>query len=763
MTVVCPNCSVSLSVRRSAAGHHVRCKSCQHKFLVENVVESPLPGQHEIAEGDLFDRLYRELEEREEAETPSRASEAPRASDGELAELREQRDKLRDELAALQEDHAHVRSDRDSVLAQLEEIRGEHLRLVSEHEHDRNECQRLRAELESMRDTLGDVPAGAVGELRKERDSLIAEVGLLSSQVENLKADLSARGELANVIAQREEELRAALANAEKLNQQNKHLDDALGRSRADRDQLDRRIEELEQSLTTSCAGHEETARRLQGREDELAAKFAEIEKLLALKAEDEGRAQDLRGARAKREDQLQEECDRARVEIGQLRRLLDEAERAPRDDRLGLEEELSHARKQFASADSERVQLQARVNQLLETLEKLKADHEAAAQREQVFNAARHQVEQLREQVRQLDDTVNASRGERDQLNRRIQELDQDLMKSRTRHEELTGKLQKREDELAAKCVEMERLLALRTEIEGRADDLHGALAEREEELKKVQERLESADLNRAGLEARVNELLESEERLKAKHFIVGEREQELNEARARVEQLQAQVQQLDAAVKGSRAERDRLDRRIQEIDRALMESRARHEELTGRSQKREDELAAKCAEIERLIAVAGEHECHAADSKSALSEREEELRRAEDRLEAATSARTDLETRAKELTDTVEKLRADHHEAVERERSRITAGFESKLEAERRQHAAQLAEVEARAAENVQLVSRLKAEILALSQSKPAPDADLEAARMEIADLQRKLDETEISKRSMSSLLEGMGIRIH
>jgi hypothetical protein len=55
------------------------------------------------------------------------------------------------------------------------------------------------------------------------------------------------------------------------------------------------------------------------------------------------------------------------------------------------------------------------------------------------------------------------------------------------------------------------------------------------------------------------------------------------------------------------------------------------------------------------------------------------------------------------------------------------------------------------------------MKSEILSLANRRSEPDVDLEAARQEIEDLRKKLADTETSKRSLSSLLEGMGIRLH
>ena len=140
-----------------------------------------------------------------------------------------------------------------------------------------------------------------------------------------------------------------------------------------------------------------------------------------------------------------------------------------------------------------------------------------------------------------------------------------------------------------------------------------------------------------------------------------------------------------------------------------------------------------------------------------------DELVRQATERFESAGSERLALRGRVRELLDIHEKTQDDHAEALETQRARIMAELHSALEAERSRHEGQLRAAEDRFQENAQLVERLKAEILAIAQSRSTPDTDLEAARLEIADLRRKLAETENSKRSISSLLEGMGIRLH
>ncbi len=107
--------------------------------------------------------------------------------------------------------------------------------------------------------------------------------------------------------------------------------------------------------------------------------------------------------------------------------------------------------------------------------------------------------------------------------------------------------------------------------------------------------------------------------------------------------------------------------------------------------------------------------------------------------------------------------KLAAEFQAELETQRAKLAAEFQAELETQRGRHAEQIAVLQAQAEANVRLIERLKAEVVTIAQSRSAPDADLAAAREEIADLRAKLADTEITKRSMSSLLEGMGIRLH
>ena len=512
ISVACPMCSVSLSVRQDYAGHHVCCRTCGHKFLVENIVDAPRPAGSESAEKDLFDRLYGEPETSGSTGEPSRNVGETSELSGELEGLLAKLDQVRAELARREQELARLRSELDLALKQIEEGRGEQERLESELKSERQDLERLGDEFLALRDSFGGLTPGQVEALRNEGDSLRGQTESLREEIRRLQTELSARGELGGIVAQREEELQTARSQAQQL-----HGD--LADARVERDQLSTKVQDIQAQL------------------------------------------------------------DSAHAERGPL-------------------------------------------------------------------------VQQLQDLQSQLD----AGRAERDELARQIERLEDDLKVLHSRNEEIASELRQRDDELSTGHVELERLAALSQESESGAVQLRAAMAQREREL---------------GGEC---------------------------------EALRAEIDQ---------------HRRL------LDETRAAHHQ-----------------DRERL---------------------DEMVRQATERFESAHSDRLALQGQVRELLETHEKTRVDHAEALELQQARIMAELQSALEDERSRHEGQLRAAEDRCQEHAQLVERLKGEVLTIAQSRSVPDGDLEAARLEIDDLRRKLAETESSKRSMSSLLEGMGIRLH
>ena len=268
----------------------------------------------------------------------------------------------------------------------------------------------------------------------------------------------------------------------------------------------------------------------------------------------------------------------------------------------------------------------------------------------------------------------------------------------------------------------------------------------------------------------------------------------------------LSDENQRLRDQLSSEQVQRDELSDHVAQHAQALDALRRQSDELTEKLRQRDDELATKLAELERMATLRQADETEALELRATLARREQELAQDCQALrgqidevhetllrtrqahgdeksqldEQHQAARVELEAtrleldtarseigslgaRLSVLQDQQDKIKADHREEVEAQRAKLEAEYQTELEADRARHAHLVADLETQARANADLIERLKAEILTMAQSRSVPDADLAAAREEIADLRAKLADTEITRRSMSSLLEGMGIHLH
>ena len=330
---VCPNCQAGLRIPLSYSGSNVRCKHCEHKFLVKKIEGLPAQIGYADPESNLVDRLSGQPEGPQSADAEPRTAEQQPKFASELAAIREENERLGARLKTLEQDHAGIQSERDLLLVQLEELRGDHARLRSEHEQDRQEQQKLRDEIASIRDALGGLSPAEIVVLRDERQSLGDENQGLHEQVQSPRTELSSGLGLAQIVADREEEIRLARLQAEELNQRIEQLDDRLNgvhgeldqlgeqlrnlqaqlsNMDAQRDELNERIAHHAQALDASHVRSDELAEQLRQRDHELATKLDELERLAALRQADAAESAELRGTLARREQEFQQRMRRA-------------------------------------------------------------------------------------------------------------------------------------------------------------------------------------------------------------------------------------------------------------------------------------------------------------------------------------------------------------------------------------------------------------------------------------------------------------------
>ena len=310
--------------------------------------------------------------------------------------LRRERDRIVAELGTLREDRNAMQSERDSIQALLEQLRGELDRLRSEQDQERQEHHRQGAELATIREALEPFTPGEISSLKAERESFKTETDRLREQVQTLRGELSARGNPAELLAQRDDEIHSARVLGDQLKEQIRHLEAALEGAQADRDQLNQevrdqhdqleaaraqcdrlseRIHERDEALKSSHAKLEEIAQQLRGRDDELSGKQAELERLAEQLQAALNDAKLLHTTLAQREQEVRLESHQRHAQVDDLHRTLDEAVKNHLHERDRLAEQLRLTREQLESEVSQRTALQARIGELQDALQKLKID----------------------------------------------------------------------------------------------------------------------------------------------------------------------------------------------------------------------------------------------------------------------------------------------------------------------------------------------------------------------------------------------------
>ena len=315
---------------------------------------------------------------------------------GDHESLRRERDRIVAELGTLREDRNAMQSERDSIQAQLEQLGGELDRLRSEQDQERQEHHRQGAELATIREALEPFTPGEISSLKAERESFETETDRLREQVQTLRGELSARGNPAELLAQRDAEIHSARVLSDQLKEQIRHLEAALEGAQADRDQwnqevrdqhdqleaaraqcdrLSERIHERDEALKSSHAKLEEIAHQLRGRDDELSGMRAEQERLAEQLQAALNDAKLLLTTLAQREQEVRLESHQRHAQVGDLHRTLDEAVKNHLHERDRLAEQLRLTREQLESEVSQRTALQARIGELQDAQQKLKID----------------------------------------------------------------------------------------------------------------------------------------------------------------------------------------------------------------------------------------------------------------------------------------------------------------------------------------------------------------------------------------------------
>src|SRR5208283_2087470 len=219
VSVVCPSCSASLSVRSIYAGRYVRCGQCEKKFLIPSVVQGPRQANLTSIDANLLNQLNGKLEHPHADLQPGEAARA--VSQSELETVRGVLGRFLAEFGTLQRDRVRIRMERNTIRDRFEKLRGKYELLKSERDNDLSEHQRLGAEYATISEALGASTPDDIGilkseheSLRRERDGIVAEVGTLredrnamQSERDSIHAQLEQlRGELDRLRSEQDQE-----------------------------------------------------------------------------------------------------------------------------------------------------------------------------------------------------------------------------------------------------------------------------------------------------------------------------------------------------------------------------------------------------------------------------------------------------------------------------------------------------------------------------------------------------------------------------
>jgi chromosome segregation ATPase len=397
IAVVCENCKVSLSVKRSRVGQVIRCKQCDHEILVqpprETAAAAPPPAS---ARGAIS------------------AESLLRLAGSEGPEL---------------EDDAQ-RAARDHLQAELEQLRVAHALLRGELEEMERACQGTLAENESLHEQLGRLPS--LEQQAKELDAARTERDSAATQLKQREAELDAarteRDSTAAQLKQREAELDAARTERDSTAAQLKQREAELDAARPERDSTAAQLKQWEAELDAARTERDSTAAQLKQWEadrdaarserDSCAARLKEREAEFETARAHHSRAdsqrqaaleqlEQHRSALAARDQATSQAEDRFRTEIGDLRRALEHQEHSHRDELARRTAELEDLNEQVR-----------RVRDQLEASELACQNHqgrrqELALQKSQLESDLQSRLESERCRRSELEGEVAALRAE--------------------------------------------------------------------------------------------------------------------------------------------------------------------------------------------------------------------------------------------------------------------------------------------------------------------------------------------------------------
>jgi SAM-dependent methyltransferase len=710
----------------------------------------------------------------------------------EIEELRDELDRLREELslraAKVAAAHGRVRE----LESQLESLR------ARSSEVEAAEVDRLRDALTEAETQLSIFRAreqeqGAqIARLEDERSEL-------AGALEHARSEQSVRGaNVATTEAELRRELEAERARARQAEQGLRELEQGLRKA-------DERLRSQDtdlQILTRTSSEHEKAVERLttsldnerraleQARADEkqlrarLESLDAEREELRRQNevyvAEREGARKlaqrmeaelEVAGRRAKEHEQAHsakiEEASRLAGELEAMRKRLDEAEKALAHTRSRAEELTATAAqgaeqgRMLADVALDRDRLRDELssrNRSLEDLEARMWETREALQKERLEGVRLGgEVERLREQVER-------SRAEEQKRSRELEQLGRELRTLEVGKAEATALLRARDEQLARLSQEAQSLAGQSADV----DQLRTQLRERNAELARLAEQLAAVEARdeRAGAQSKQAEaaLAQANERLarlqadlEHQAGVAAKAAGELDVKRLEIEQLGGTVTSVQAQLEEARERAKQRENEKAELQRQLEEAAAVRDGLRRQLRDREQE-------IDRLAADSDTHSLELLQLRRDLETASEQAGRIE-RGEGEGPSETELASWPEPARRELERLRAslaqqarDHARELTTARADAVASAGPGVDAQRLRRLR--LEVQVRTAEQEYMLAQLDAAEQKIWEMTDAADRNAARFAASLAQLEKHketvdslLDELEVTRNLLAA----------
>ncbi|QGI80714.1 unnamed protein product [Fusarium fujikuroi] len=610
-----------------------------------------------------------------------------------------------------------------------------------------------------------------VKELKKNHERFDRERNSLSTRIEQLEADLQARTDEKNVLSSRHDALatesRSLQKDVQKLEKEVQDLEDGLaeerehaleiekdirGQYKAEMDRLNDEISDLQAEIRekdnlydNDSEKWETEKQNLESERNRAEEKAAGLQRTIDRLREAEGTLSD---KESKLQAAIQSENERHRSEEGILSRQIEDLQDAleTRQTLLtNLRNELSTVRDELRQTQIEHQTQVRRVAALEDEVDVLQTtlDEEQNAGHYEA-EAAKRECEDLREQLKSLRQRTNSSQAASTQaLSKEIDDLREQLREARKRADLHEGASLEVEDL-------KEQLKAFRQRA-GSSDAASQEIDDLKEQLRALRQRAnasEAANIEVENLKEQLRLLRQKAGSSEAAQFEIDDLKEELKTWRQRAEAAQAAIATSEQDAQQSTESMTRLKWQLSDANSQL-------DKLSKEKQSLQDQVAKITAELHSVSSSL-------AEVKAERDELDGELRRTkfyDNETLRVDQERLDLRTAKLKLDNEVRRLR-DENKALVEQRDAIEKTLEDEIEkaAEEEERLGQeILQLQAklrRSAHDSEL-SMIRKDLTAARQKeleflqKESAHRDVvKSLKRQIADLERQVHETEVSR---------------